>query len=391
MRSEGRRALSARTRITLASSLVAVGTAAITVAAVVVAMRFIPSYQFTSVTAVGTVDMPAPLPSDAPMTVPQPLGAVVVADPQDLMRLLLVFAALALVLVGGGGILGSWIVAGRVLQPLSALNAAARRTAGGAFDHRVQLVGADDEFREFGEAFDYMLETLERSFDANERFAANASHELRTPLATTKLLLDVARGRDQNATNVLLLERLTTMNDRTIHIVNALLDLADSVTSALQREPQDLVSVVFDVVDELAPFAEARGVVVESRIAETTVIADRVLLERVVANLVRNGIQHNHRAGRVWIWAGREPSDSAVVSLRIENTGPVVVPEDAAMLAEPFYRPGGRAAQPASDDAEESHGLGLALVSRIVDAHAGSLTIEPRTGGGLSVTVEFPD
>jgi len=390
MRSDRRRGPSARTRITLASSLVAVGTAAITVAAVVIAMRFIPSYQFTSVAAVGTVDMPA-LPSDAPATVPQPLGAVVVADPQNLLRLLLVFAALALVVVGGGGVLGSWIIAGRVLRPLAALNAAARKTAGGAFDHRVGLVRADDEFREFGEAFDYMLETLERSFDANERFAANASHELRTPLATTKLLLEVAGSRDQTAANALLLERLTAMNDRTIRIVSALLDLADTAASAPQREPQDLVAVVSDAVDELVPFSEERGVVVESRIAETTVTADRVLFERVVANLVRNGIQHNHAMGHVWISAARERSDSTVVSLRVENTGPIVASEDAAMLAEPFYRPGGRAAQPASGDAEQPHGLGLALVSRIVDAHAGSLTIEPRAGGGLSVTVEFPD
>src|SRR5690242_5447716 len=91
------------------------------------------------------------------------------------------------------GLVGGWLLAGRMLAPLSRITDATRTAAGGSLSHRIQLPGRTDEFRELADAFDTMLARLEAHVAEQQRFAANASHELRTPLAITQSLLDVAR------------------------------------------------------------------------------------------------------------------------------------------------------------------------------------------------------
>src|SRR4029450_13411927 len=92
------------------------------------------------------------------------------------------------------GLVGGWILAGRMLAPLTRITAATRTAARGSLSHRIELEGRHDEFRELADAFDAMLARLEARIAEQQRFAANASHELRTPLAITQTLLDVARN-----------------------------------------------------------------------------------------------------------------------------------------------------------------------------------------------------
>ena len=381
--------LSARSRITLATSAVALATAATTVAVMAVAMTAIPSYAFTTASEVAGTPS-APLPLATVISAPTPITGVVVADPLDVLRLLLIFGAIALVVVGVGGIWGSWIVAGRTLRPLQDLTAAVDKASSGSFTHRVGLVNADTEFRALGDSFDGMLRRLEVSFHTNERFAANASHELRTPLATTKLLLDVARLGPHSAPTRLLLDRLAAMNERTVAITTALLDLADTSTYRLTRVRSDIASIVASAVMELEQLTESQAVAVAVDVEATSVLADQVLVERVLVNLLRNAVQHNRPEGQAWVTVRRLPPPDAEVVIRVENTGDVVRGEEALRFEEPFNRGRGRTA-PAPNTSGDSHGLGLALVRRIVDAHEGELRIFPRDGGGLIVEVTFPD
>ncbi len=105
------------------------------------------------------------------------------------------------------GLVGGWLLAGRMLAPLTRITAATRIAATGSLSHRIRLPGRSDEFRELADAFDAMLAQLEAHDAEQQRFAANASHELRTPLAITQTLLDVART-DPNRDTVELIERL---------------------------------------------------------------------------------------------------------------------------------------------------------------------------------------
>jgi two-component system sensor histidine kinase VanS len=118
-------------------------------------------------------------------------------------------AVLAFLLVFG--LVGGWILAGRMLAPLTRITDATRMAATGSLSHRIRLPGRKDEFRELADTFDTMLARLEAHVAEQRRFAANASHELRTPLAITQTLLDVARN-DLNRDTGELVDRLHVVN-----------------------------------------------------------------------------------------------------------------------------------------------------------------------------------
>jgi two-component system sensor histidine kinase VanS len=123
------------------------------------------------------------------------------------------------------GVLGGWLLAGRMLAPLGRITEATRIAATGSLAHRIRLPGSKDEFRELADAFDAMLAQLEAQVAEQQRFAANASHELRTPLAVTQTLLDVARNDPDRDTGELV-DRLYAVNARAIDVTEALLLLS---------------------------------------------------------------------------------------------------------------------------------------------------------------------
>ena len=280
------------------------------------------------------------------------------------------------------GLLGGWILAGRMLAPLNRITAATRMATNGSLSHRIRLPGRKDEFRELADAFDAMLARLEVHVSEQRRFAANASHELRTPLAISQTLLELLRADPgQDARQVL--ERLHDVNARAINLTEALLLLSRADQRSFSREPVDLSLVVEEATETLLPLAEKRGVTVETSGDLAPAIGSRALLLQMTTNLVHNAIVHNlAEGGRVWV--GTEVRSGTVV-LTVENTGEELAPRLVATLTEPFQRGTERVR---TDQA--GAGLGLAIVRSIVQAHDGTLMLEPRSGGGLRVTVRLP-
>ena len=274
-----------------------------------------------------------------------------------------------------------------MLKPLTDLNDAARRAAAGTLDHRVPLSGADDEFSDLGKTFNEMLAELERAFDANERFAANASHELRTPLSTTKLLLDVERTRNRPPELAAVFDRLSTMNDRTLEIVGALLDLADATSAEVAHDHVDLDMLVAEALSEASEEAHRRKIDIVVGMDSRWAVGDRILLGRVISNLIHNAVQHNIEGGHVQV---RTRTATGGIEFQVENSGPMIDEQTLARLQEPFYRSRGRISTSPLGFSRTSHGLGLALVGRIVDSHDGRLTVEALDKGGLRVSVFLP-
>src|SRR5919197_1881097 len=122
------------------------------------------------------------------------IGGLVPGNSSFLLRAFAPSAAIAQAFLLVCGLLGGWILAGRMLAPLTRITDATRMAADGPLSHRIRLPGRSDEFRELADAFDAMLARLEAHVAEQQRFAANASHELRTPLAISQTLLDVARN-----------------------------------------------------------------------------------------------------------------------------------------------------------------------------------------------------
>jgi two-component system sensor histidine kinase VanS len=289
-------------------------------------------------------------------------------------------AVMALLLVVG--LVGGWLLAGRMLAPLTRINDATRLAAAGSLSHRIRLPGRRDEFRELADAFDAMLARLEAHVAEQQRFAANASHELRTPLAVTQTLLDVARSdpaRDDDE----LVDRLHHVNARAIDLTEALLLLSRADQRSFAREHVELSLIAEEATETLLPMAEARGVSVETNGDATPTTGSPALLLQMATNLVHNAIVHNvPEHGTVWVTTSAGP---ATVTLCVENTGPHLTPQRVATLVEPFER-GTRRIR--TDHA--GVGLGLAIVRSIAQAHDGTLALAPRAGGGLRATVELP-
>jgi len=306
----------------------------------------------------------------------------IVRSHADLLRSFAPIAAIVMAFLLVFGLVGGWLLAGRMLAPLTPITDATRTAANGSLSHRIHLDGRRDEFRELADAFDTMLARLEAHAAEQQSFAANASHELRTPLAITQTLLDVAR-KDPNGASGELVDRLHAVNTRAIDLTEALLLLSRADQRSFRREHVDLSLIAEEASETLLPLAEKRGLAIETSGDVTPTVGSHALLLQLTTNLVHNAIVHNlPEQGTVWVMTSVRPRS---VILTVENTGEKLTPQLAATLAEPFFR--------GTERIRTDHagvGLGLAIVNSITQAHDGTLTLTPRTAGGLRVAVQLP-
>ncbi|HEX2699092.1 MAG TPA: HAMP domain-containing sensor histidine kinase [Acidimicrobiales bacterium] len=280
------------------------------------------------------------------------------------------------------GLLGGWLLAGRMLAPVTRITEAARMAANGSLSHRIELPGRRDEFRGLADAFDTMLARLEAHDSEQQRFAANASHELRTPLSIMQTLLEAGRA-DPDRDTADLLDRLHAVNRRAIDLTEALLLLSRTDRRAFAREPVELSLVAEEATETLLALAEGRGLTIRTSADETPTLGSHALLLQLTTNLVHNAIVHNlPERGTVWVSTS---GDSRSAALTVESTGETLTPQFVSTLVEPFLR--------GTERIRADHagaGLGLAIVDSITRAHDGTLTLAPRAGGGLFVMVQLP-
>ncbi|HZX03710.1 HAMP domain-containing sensor histidine kinase, partial [Kribbella sp.] len=287
--------------------------------------------------------------------------------PQLLWRSFAPVAAVVMAFLLVFGLVGGWILAGRMLDPLRRITEATRVAATGSLSHRIRLPGPRDEFRELADSFDTMLAQLEAHVAEQQRFAANASHELRTPLAITQTLLDVARN-DMSHDNDVLVDRLHAVNARAIDLTEALLVLSRANQRSFSRERVDLSLIAEEATETLLPLAEKNGVTIETSGDQAPTVGSPALLLQLTTNLVHNAIVHNlPDHGSVWVTTR---VDTPTVVLTVENTGVQLAPHLIATLVEPFQRGSERI----RTDQHSGVGLGLAIVKSITRAHDGTLT-----------------
>jgi len=296
---------------------------------------------------------------------------------------------IALGLVGlVAGALG-WLIAGRVLAPLHQVTDTARRiasapAAGSGLHERIPLRGPDDEVRELAVTFNTMLERLDRSFDGQRRFVANASHELRTPLTVGRALVELAMKRKTASADTRRLgEDLLQINARHERLITGLLLLATSENELTERRRVDLADVAAHVVAQAGADARAAGVTVQDELGEAVTVGDAQLLERVVHNLVENGIRYNTDGG--WVRVVTRVGDDRLPRIEVSNAGPVVPPPEVPALFEAFQRLPEQRQVTAN-----GVGLGLSIVRAVATTHGGRATAVARDGGGLVVTVVLP-
>jgi signal transduction histidine kinase len=290
--------------------------------------------------------------------------------------------AVALAAMTALSVLLGWAVAGRILRPLQRITSTAQHVSQDNLDERIGLEGPRDELKELADTFDGMLERLSAAFASQRRFVANASHELRTPLTVMRTELDVTLA-DPNATNAELREMGETVREATLateRLLQALLTLARTEAGVTRRDPADLADAARLALAQTGPDAAAARLEVRSTLHAAPVRGDRRLIERLVANLVENAVRHNRPGGMVDVRTSVQDGRSVVV---VRNDGELIPQGSVASLLEPFQRldRGARG---------DGSGLGLSIVRSVAAAHGGTVALDGRPAGGLTVRVSLP-
>jgi signal transduction histidine kinase len=277
-----------------------------------------------------------------------------------------------------------WLIAGRFVRPLRAIITAARDISASNLHRRLGVRGRGDELTELGETLDDLFGRLEASFQAQRHFIANASHELRTPLTAGRALLQVALADPHSSAETLraTCEELLELGDQQERLIAALLALASSQRGIGQLEHLDLADITRDALLARQEEAERHGIRLRAALAAAQVTGDPSLAESLVANLIDNAIRHNLPGGQAEI-STAVTTAGAVVS--VSNTGTLVPPDAVQDLFQPFRQLGTERTRHG-----EGHGLGLAIVRAIADAHGAALTACARPAGGLDIEVIFP-
>lgn len=276
-----------------------------------------------------------------------------------------------------------WLASGRALGPVRSITEAARRASELRLGQRLALTGPDDEFKQLADTFDVMLERLDAAFTSQKRFVANAAHELRTPLTAMRTAIEVTLSKPTRTPGQLeaMAARVKRSIERAEATVDALLALATSELGTTAREAIDLATAAEDALDATHSAIDQRQIKVEAALGPANARGDRVLLERMIANLVENAVRHNNTGGWIGIRTIQQ-ADSAV--FEIANTGPSIPAEQIPTLFEPFARAKQRL------NHSDGVGLGLSIASAIARAHNATITASPRPGGGLEMSVTIP-
>lgn len=303
----------------------------------------------------------------------------------DLQQLLVTSAeALAIMAIPAVGV--GWLLAGRYLRPLRTITAAAREISATNLHERLNLAGPPDELKQLGDTFDSLLTRLERSFEAERQFAANAAHELRTPHTTMRVWLDVAMAKpDPLPPHVLnLYARLRDELDHTDRLLDDLLTLAQSQRAPIEdASALSLADLASEALKRRSSDIAEKNLHIETTLTTTAeVTGSAALLAHLVGNLLDNAIKHNQPGG--WIHLRTTVEDSRA-RLTVENGGPLLDQSDVERLAHPFQRLGAD-----RTGSHNSTGLGLSIVHAIATAHQGALQLAARPDGGLRASIELP-
>jgi len=297
---------------------------------------------------------------------------------------LLLISLISFLFVTVSGGIGAYWISGIALRPVKEMSGAATLIHATTLSTRLDVAGPQDELKELAEAFDAMLDRLEKAFEQQSRFVADAAHELCTPLATLRINLDVMR-RNPRTTLDDYLKLFATVERAVIrleHLVAALLLLATE-EQAIVQEDVLLVPLLEEVLSALQPTAESHQITLHLEAEMTASLSgDSHLLAQVFRNLVENGIRYNVAGGSVTMTLNETPVS---VTIGVIDTGIGIAPEEQEHIFERFYR---------VDHSRTRHrggaGLGLSIVQHLLSLHNGSIFLANSSPAGSTFLVHLP-
>jgi two-component system, OmpR family, sensor histidine kinase CpxA len=299
-----------------------------------------------------------------------------------------IFIHLLALLVTGGVL--CYVLARHLSTPLRVLQNAARRLAEGDLNVRVapELGARKDEIGQLAVDFDSMAARLQDLLDSHQRLLRDISHELRSPLTRLRVALELARQRSGPQAEDAI-HRIEKESDRLNSLIAQLLTLArlERGLDGESREVVDLRELLEDVVAD-ANFEAGSETCTEHYEDSVPLFVEGhpELLRSAIENVIRNAVRHTLEGSRVEVTLSMDPSaKDATAVIRIRDHGPGIPEEELSKVFRPFYR---------TSEARDRHtggaGLGLAIAWRAVQVHAGSITAQNASGGGLLVQIRLP-
>lgn len=298
-------------------------------------------------------------------------------------RMLVTLLPLALLAAG----LGALFLTERALRPVRDMTDAAAQISAEDLSRRLAVKG-HDELAQLASTFNAMIERLDKAFEQQRRFTADASHELRTPLTRIKLTTSEALDGEHSVEEYVAALRITDRAaDSMTRLVEQLLLLARADGGQLQvrSETVELNPLLVEVVDALrSPDGPQLGVDLPP--VPVRASGDPVWLSSIVRNLVENALRHTPAGGRVTLSAEQQNGCAAI---RVTDTGEGIPAEHLPHLTERFYR-ADAARSRSGTGSKGGTGLGLAIVRTLVEAQQGAFEIASEPGRGTVATVWLP-
>lgn len=280
-------------------------------------------------------------------------------------------------------VISGYILADRLLSPIRKIeNAAEAITKGDDLKRRIETGKNNDEFARLSGIFNGMLDRLERSFESEKQFTSDASHELRTPtsviIAQSDYILEKERTPQEYAEAFAVVR---TQGGRMNALITDMLDYArmETDSSRYAFEPVDLSELVKDTADQMALIG-AKGITVSSNISEgVTVNGNKLLLARLVQNLISNAYRYGKENGHTAVTL--ETSDGKAI-LSVADDGIGIAESEKEKIFDRFYRID-------SSRSVRGTGLGLSMVKKIAELHGAGIVLESEPGKGSDFRIIF--
>jgi heavy metal sensor kinase len=279
-----------------------------------------------------------------------------------------------------------WFLAGRVLQPIEDLGAAASKIGITCLDRRLPVRGSGDEVDRMAMTFNRVFERLEQAVSEMKDFTAGISHELRTPLTALRGESEVALSETRSPEEYRqVLESQLEEFEKLGKMINQMLTLARAEAGELKltAAPLDLSALTTSLVEQMRPLATWKNTLLNLHAPSPTwVKGDSGWLERAFLNLIDNAIKFTPSGGIVDVSIGQ---DGPVAILEVRDTG-IGIPEEALPhLFRRFYR-----VDSSRSGEQAGTGLGLSLVQWIVAQHQGTISVKSQPGAGSEFRVQLP-
>lgn len=282
-----------------------------------------------------------------------------------------------------------YLLTRQLTRPILRLREASTQIAEGKLEARVDstVERRGDEFGDLGRDFNAMAARIQDLLSSQRQLISDVSHELRSPLARMNLAVDLARRR---LGHDVAFERLEMDLEKLDEMIGRLLTIAklEDGVAPIERKSVELGRMVGEIVEDAQLEARERHCTIAYECKDKiTVSGDESLLRSAIENVIRNAVYYTHPDTEIRVvLASREVVEQSMVALTVSDRGPGVPEADRQRIFKPFYR-----VAEARDRQSGGAGLGLAIASRVVSMHRGSIRAANRAGGGLEIAVELPE